>query len=288
MLTPRTKRSIPAILSWAHLPWQLVFFGGAVTIFLAVGFWTVENHVLRPGGSFAAYSEIFTTARYRTALLNSLRLAVAVAFVATALATPVAHVLAFGCSPKGRQVLLILFIAPFLTNYVIRMFGWQTWLSNGGLLSELSRRLFGVDLASGLLYTETAVVIGLLSAVLPLAVLLQFLSMSRIDPVIRDAARNLGASRSQVFIRLDVWYAIPGIVLSILFSFLLTIGDFVSSSVLGGNNKIYFATAIQDRIRINEWPTAAALGTVLLITAGVVVCGGFWLLSRLARQSDRE
>lgn len=276
-----------AIVARSHLWWQIMFFGAALVVFVAMGFWTVENHVLTPNITFASYEEVFSTGRYFHALVNSVRLASVVAIAATALALPVSHVLAFRCTPSARRVVIVLIVAPFLTNYVIRMFGWQIWLSEKGIVNGLLAFLPGNFSISGILYTEMAVVIGLVSAVLPLAVVLEFLSMSRIEPTLRAAAKNLGASPWQVFLRLDARYAIPGLVLSFLFSFLISVGDFVSSSVLGGNNTYYIATAMQDRARVNEWPTAGVLGNALLVTAAIVVFVGFWTLSR-AQRPQRE
>ena len=122
-------------------------------------------------------------------------------------------------------------------------------------------------------------VIGLLSAVIPLAVILQFLSMSRIDPDLRDAAQNLGASPFQVFLRVDLRYALPGVVLSFVFAFLIAAGDFLAPSVLGGNNAPFLSTAILDRVRINEWPSAAVLGHVLMAMTSLILFGGSCILT---------
>ncbi len=95
------------------------------------------------------------------------------------------------------------------------------------------------------------------------------------------AARNLGASWPRVFFSVELPYALPGTVVALLFSIVLVLGDFVAASVLGGNNVYYLSAAIQDRIKISDWPLAAAIATLMLLIVLGLLSVVFTTIGRL-------
>ena len=172
------------------------------------------------------------------------------------------------------------------------MFGWQIWLNDQGVLSTVVRQFIGTDQPLGILFTETAVLVGLLSLLIPIASVLIYLSLSRLDDTLIFAAGNLGASQWQKMRHIQLPFALPGMLVSFLFCFLLTFGDFICASVLGGNQVYYLSIAIQDRVKINDWPMAAALGTLLLLISLAIVAVLFTVFGRLpatrvGRQMER-
>jgi len=264
----------------AHLAWQIAFYLVALVFLIAISFWTISNYQLTPAFTLDNYYRILGKGRYLEAAEASLKLAVLTAVMAVALAVPVAHTVAFHLRGRLRHLVLFLLFLPFLSSYIVRMFAWQLVLSDQGIVAWIVR-------ASGsagpvrLLFTETAVVIGLLSILIPIASLMILLSLMRLDKSLIMAARNLGASSWQVFIRIQLPFAMSGILVGLLFCFIITFGDFTCSSILGGNQIYYLSIAIEDRAKINDWPAAAVLGTLLLIISLSVVTILFGCVSRL-------
>ena len=105
----------------------------------------------------------------------------------------------------------------------------------------------------------------------PIASLVIYVSLVKIDLALILAARNLGASSWQTFWRIILPLSLPGLVIASLISFIISFGDFVCTSILGGNQIYTVSSLIADRVKINDWPTAAALGTVMLSMSVVVI-----------------
>ena len=162
-------------------------------------------------------------------------------------------------------------LLPFLSNYVIRMFSWQIWLNDQGILAFVLHwsRVYRGGLS--LIYSGIATRIGLLSILIPIGSLVFYISFVRIDRALILAAQNLGASGWQAFWLVTLPLSLPGLAIAYLISFIISFGDFVSVSVLGGNQVYTVSTLLADRVKINDWPSAAALGTLMLLISIVVI-----------------
>jgi spermidine/putrescine transport system permease protein len=279
-LVSRVLELGPPGSKYLHLAWLSAFYLVPLGLLAAISFWTISDYQLTVAFTLDNYRDVLGKKRYLTAAGASLKLGFEAAGLAVGLAVPAAHVLAFRLRGRVRQLILFVLLLPFFSSYIVRMFAWQSILNDNGILAWVLRKNGGTG-AFGLLFTETAVLLGLLSVLIPIATLLIFLSLARLDVTLLAAARNLGASPWQTFLRLQLPFAMPGIVISFLFCFLLAFGDFVCAGILGGNKTYYLSTAIEDRVKINDWPTAAALGTLLLGTSLAVVALLFGLLNRL-------
>jgi len=199
---------------------------------------------------------------------------------AVVLGLPLAYAIERFVSSASRRWCLLALMLPFFSSYVLRVYGWQAWMNNNGILVWLARGPFRLEGASGFLYTRGATLIGLLSVVLPIAALLIHLSLSRIDPVLISVARNLGASPWACFLRIELPLALPALLVAFLFCFLLAFGDFVCVTILGGNQTYYYSIAIQDQMKIDDWSMASALGVVLLVMSVAFMAITFILVSR--------
>lgn len=249
---------------FAHIAWQVALFAFPLCLLVAFSFWVTRDYRFVPAFSLESYHAVWTKPQYPVAMLNSLRLATLSSVLAVLLSLPLACGIANVASASKRLIIVVLILMPFFSNFVVRMFSWQVLLSNrGAVASFLHAAGFG-DVRLNILYTEAASVIGLLSVLIPVACVLTFLSLVRRDPILVSAAKNLGATPAQIFLQIDLPYAGPELVTSLLFCFLIALGDFVATSVLGGNKVFYLSTAIQDRLKIDDWPMAAALGVVVL------------------------
>jgi spermidine/putrescine transport system permease protein len=278
LLKPRVSHiAIEAV----HIGWQALLYGIPLAFLTVISFWTMKNYRLAPAFTFGAYQELLIRPQYAEAVLNSVRLALISSFLAVMFALPIAYTLVFRVNPITRRYILLALLLPFFSSYVMRMFAWQIWLNNRGILVAAIDAVFGPQTGHALLFTEAAVLIGLLSVLIPIASIIIYLSLSTIDLRLIFAARNLGASRFQTFLRIELPFAFPGMLSSAIFCFLIAFGDYVCSSILGGNRVYYVSIAIQDRLKINEWPMAAALGTIMLMVSVAVLVLLFWLFSKL-------
>ena len=271
-----------------HIGWQALLYGVPLILLVAISFWTVENYRLTPAFMLDGYDELLAKPRYRDAVVNSLRLALSASALAVLLALPVAYTVAFHVNSRARRYILLGLLLPFFSSYVMRMFSWQIWLNDQGIIAALLRTLLGYQERLQLIFTETAVLIGLLSILIPVASIMTYLSLARLDPTLVPAARNLGATRLQTFLRVELPFALPGLLVAAIFCFLIAFGDFVCSSILGGNRIYYLSVAIQDRLKINEWPMAAGLATIMLAVAIGVLTALFSCFGRLPTTARRR
>ncbi|MDP9336892.1 MAG: ABC transporter permease [Actinomycetota bacterium] len=175
-----------------------------------------------------------------------------------------------------RAYLLLLVLSPLLVSLVIRNFGWVIVLGPNGLLNSL---LLGIGLVREplrLLYTQTAVIIGLVHLWLPFTVLAILTALYNIPDELQRAAKSLGASPIRTFVAVTLPLSIPGIFAGSLIVFSLTVGTFVTPVILGGGRITMMAEAAYDQtFTLFNWQFASAISFVLLaVTTGVVLAAG--------------
>lgn len=261
-----------------HPSFVAIGYGFAFLLLLSISFWVIENYQLVPAFSINNYHAILSKGRYAVALSNSVFIALKVGVLAVVLAFPLSYVLAYNVGRKLRVISLFALLLPFFSSYLVRMFSWQSWLAEKGIVFWILVR-FGLHVENlGLLFHENAVVIGLLSVLVPVGAIFIYLNLTNIDRELVGAARNLGASRMQTFFRITLPLAAPGMVVAFLYCFLIAFGDFICASILGGNQIPYLSVAIRDQTKISDWPMAAALGSVMLLTSLLVVVAVFKFL----------
>ena len=253
-----------------HVIWQFLFYFSALVILVVISFWVLRQYRLTPAFTLQNYSEILSNIVYSKAAVISVWLSLSTAVVATVLALPLVQALHFHLSRQIRVLVIFGLFLPFFSSYTIRMFAWQAWLNDSGIISHLLTRIGFLHGNLGLIYTEVATRIGLLSFLIAIAALVVSISVSRLERSFILAARNLGASSWQVYRHIIFPFALPGALIALLVTFVITLGDFISPSILGGNQLYTLSTLILDRVRINDWPTAAGLGVVMLAISGVV------------------
>lgn len=267
-------------LSNPSILWQLFFYMLPLALMVWLSLRPESSNGLGSGRGIESYSIILSTSRFAEAIANSVRLGLISAIAAVGFGLPLAYALHRYCGVVTRRWLLPALALPFFSSYVLRMYGWQAWVSRSGVLAWLGRNVLGLQDASGFLFTETAAVVGLLSVLIPIATLVISLSLSRIDPTLVAAARNLGASAWTSFVKIELPFTMPAIFVGFLFCFLLAFGDFVCVTILGGNQTYYYSNAIQDQMKVNDWALASALGVLLLLLSVVCMAITFTLVGR--------
>ncbi|GLK87403.1 ABC transporter permease [Pseudomonas turukhanskensis] len=166
---------------------------------------------------------------------------------------------------RKRNLLLFLVTVPFWTNLLVRAYAWMLLLRNGGLVDEGLQGLGITDTGLGLLYTNNAVIIGLLYTYLPFMVLPIYTSLEKMDWRLVEAAFDLGANRFHALKRIIVPLAMPGIVAGSILVFIPSLGNYIIPELLGGGKTLMIGNLIQLQFgSSHNWPLGAALSFALL------------------------
>jgi putative spermidine/putrescine transport system permease protein len=186
-------------------------------------------------------------------------------------------------SARWQSVLLFLVILPILTSVVVRTFSWIVILGRQGVLNQIALGLHLTKEPLRLLYTELGVVMVLAQVQMPLMVLPILTVLSKIDPNLADASRVLGAGEWRTLWRVTLPLSIPGIIAGCILTYSASITAFVTQTLIGGARLIYMPLHIyQQAVGANNWPFAAALSIVFMITVMVMVA----VLSAIGRRSE--
>lgn len=209
---------------------------------------------------------------YVNVLLTSLLIAGVTTLLALLIGYPAAWAIA-RLPKRWRLVVLLLVVLPFWTNFLVRTYAWIVLLNSEGPVNGV---LLGLGLVSqpiGLLYTTGAVVAGLLYAYLPLMILPLYVAIDRLDPELREAARDLGASPTRTFLTVTLPMTLPGALTGCIFVFVPSLGNFVVPELLGGGKAIMVGNLIRDQfLKSRDWPFGSVLAlSVLGILAALLM-----------------
>ncbi|MFO1049694.1 MAG: ABC transporter permease [Geminicoccaceae bacterium] len=235
-----------------------------------------------PGRTLANYARFLDKDYFHQALVNSLEVTVLVTLASLVLAYPLAWIIAFRVPQRWQRVALLLAILPFWTSYLVRSYSWLLVLSPEGVVPSALRAL-GLDLGLPLVSNRTGTVIGFVHFFTMLLTLTIYASLVQIPPSCLRAAADLGASPWQAFWRVTLPLSAPGIVVGAFLTFVLTIGDYITPQILGGNRELLLPQAIMLQIgRQADFPMAAALSLILMlvISLAYLACARWLRLGR--------
>ena len=248
---------------WA---WLLMLVAAPVLILALMAFATPADGVppFTLGLRFAAFAMLVEDFYYAEALLAALRLAATTAALCLLIAYPMALGMA-GMRPRWRLPLLALLMLPFWTGFLLRIGAWIGLLRDEGLINHLLRGLGITDAPLALLYTDGAMLAGMVHAYLPFAVLPLFTALIRLDPALLEAAADLGARPARVFLSVTLPLTLPAAAAGFLLVFIPAAGEFVIPELLGPPEAQVIGRVLwQEFFQNRDWPLAAALALVLL------------------------
>ena len=210
------------------------------------------------------YATLYADPFYRDAALGSLRYAALASGILVAVGTPLAYALA-QASPRWQPMLVALVVVPFWTSFLIRVYAWIAILKPEGLLNLFLFRLGLISRPLTILNTDGAVIIGLVYAYLPFMVLPLYAVMNRLDPTLRDAAADLGASPTWVFWSVTLPLSLPGIVAGAGLCFIPMVGEFIIPDLLGSSETLMLGRVLWSEFFSNrDWPLASAVAVLIL------------------------
>jgi putative spermidine/putrescine transport system permease protein len=251
------ERAAPPLLLAPTLLLLLAFFAYPLVVVLS-------RSLTEPSFGFDNYVELWESRAFRAVMRNTFVIAAWTTLISLVMAYPVAYKLATLPS-RWARVLLVLALVPLFTAILARLYAWTILLGNQGMVNDTLVATGITDAPVDLLFTRTAVVIGMVHVMLPYMILVLYSTMVGIDRSLVDAARSLGASRFQSFRRVFLPLSMPGVYAGCLLVFILSLGFFITPAVLGGPGDLTIATFVQQEVAILQWGTATAMSVVLVL-----------------------
>jgi len=263
--------------------WFTVFFLLPILIIVVYSFLKKGLH----GGvewdfSLNAYVQMFQSS-YAKLFVRTLWVTLLSTIISIVLALPCGYAMA---RSKYQTLLLFLIIIPFWTNSLIRINAWIAILGNEGFINVTLRNLGLITDGLPLLYTQSAVVLVLVYMYLPYAILPIFTAMDKFDFSLLEAARDLGATKSQSMFKVLLPNIRSGIVTAVIFTFIPIFGAYTVPLLVGGKDSYMIGNVIVDQVtKVRNWPLASAFSLVITVfsTAGVL-----WMIGTSARESARK
>ena len=199
---------------------------------------------------------------YRSIVARTLGFAAITTVVDVALAFPLAYYLTRVASPRTRRLVLVLITVPLFSSLIVRLYSVRLILDDGGILHALLAKL-GLNVQIG--FTELAMAIAFAYVWLPFMILPVYAALERVPGSLIEASRDLGAKGSTTFRTVVLPLAFPGVVAGSIFTFSLTLGDFITPAIVGGDNHQLIGSVVYSNFGIaNNAPFAAAFATVPL------------------------
>lgn len=286
MSAPRSSRA----WLWLAAPYVVL-----LAIFLAIPLANLGLISFYTHSNTAIWSADLTLQNYRrvadpyyfTLTLRTLRIATVATACCIVLGYPMAYFLA-RCSPRALSIGLFLLVMPLMVSTVIRAFGWMVILGRSGVINTISQA-FGFGPVVTIMYTEAAVVIGLVQIVLPLMVMPLMAALEKVPLNLEEASANLGARPLQTFRQVLLPLSLPGLFSGSLLCFTVSVSVVVTPALLGGRNARMVGNEIYDQVIASlNWPLASSLSMMLILLVVVIIVGGLLISARFGRQGSAK
>lgn len=244
------------LVLFAFLPNILVLFSS----FMSKG----ETEFLVFDFTFSNYVRIVDSL-YFSIFLGSFKIAIITTISTLILAYPFAFILATS-SKKNRAILLLLVIIPFWTSSLVRTYALIAILKTKGLLNALLLWVGFIDTPLEIMYTQSAVYIGMTYTLLPFMILPIYASIEKIDMRLIEAAKDLGASTFSQFTKIIIPLSLPGIIAGSTLVFLPSLGMFFIADILGGAKDLIIGSFIRNQfLTFRDWPFGSSAAVMLTL-----------------------
>jgi len=245
------------------LAWFLLIYIAALVVLLITAFWQINPFTtnIERIWSLGNFTQIFESSAYRAIIARTVGMAAGVTVVDMLIAFPFAYYMARIASRRTRTALYVTILLPLWASYLAKVYAWQLIFTHDGVLNWGLRQL-GVGQLN-LIYTNWAVFIVFCYIWLPYMVIPIYAAIERIPPSQIEASQDLGGRTWRTTRSVILPLVLPGIVAGSIFTFSLTLGDYITPTLIGGTNSIFMGTIIYSNIGIaNNVPFAAAMALV--------------------------
>ena len=279
------KNTLPAIAMAGPVSlWMILFVALPMLFIIYISFMS--------RGVFGDVVYEFSTDSYKT-LLDSVYFKVIVksiraAFITTVLCLlagyPFAYYIAKQPKEKASKLIMLIMI-PFWTNSLMRLNSWLLLFQTSGPVNSILQSTGIVDAPVGFVYTDGLVMLGMITNMLPFAVLPMYSSIEKLSKSLLEASADLGASRRETFFNITLPLTFPGIFSSIILVFIPSLGIYTVTDMLGGGKVLYIGNIIKNQFgAIRNWPLGAALSVLLIVITGLLI----FIYTRLAKIEDMD
>ena len=208
---------------------------------------------------------------YAKVLWHSFYMAIIATLLCLVIGYPFAYIVA-KMPEKWRPIMLFLVIVPFWTNSLIRTYGLKIVLGTQGVLNKSLMAMEIIDKPIRLMYTETAVMIGLVYILLPFMILPLYSAIEKLDNTYIEAAKDLGANKFQTITKVILPLTMPGIIGGCLLVLLPALGMFYIADLLGGAKNLLIGNVIKSQVlNARDWPFGAATSIALTIAMAIML-----------------
>lgn len=244
----------------------------------------VPGELMVTAFTLSNYNKFFADPYYQDVLWTTLRISALSTVICLFCGFPVAYYMAALASPRIKALMIIALVLPLMMGNAVRTAAWMVILGERGLAASFAG-LFGFTGNLDIMYSERAVIIGLVSVLLPFMILTLQSVLEGIDRSLEDAAGSLGASHSQILLRVLLPLALPGILAGALLCFTLSMNAYATPVLIGGPKFHAMAPEVYQQVqRAMNWPFGAALAFILMITNLLLTIGATALAQRHYRR----
>ncbi|MDO4265870.1 MAG: ABC transporter permease [Eubacteriales bacterium] len=252
---------------------------------LLIFFYSITNQ----GNSIVSFTltlqhfhKFFTDPDFLLILWRSIAIAVKTTLICVLIGYPVAYFIA-NSSDRARNLLILVITIPMWINMLVRTYAWIGILSDGGILQSFLS-LFGLGDVE-LMYTEGAVLLGMVYNFIPFMILQINTSLSKMDKSLLEASSDLGADGVQTFVRVTLPLSLPGVVSGITLVFLPAVSSFFIPKLLGGGQFFLIGNVIENQfITVGEWNFGSAISVIMAI----IMMLSMYLVRRLDKDNTAE
>ncbi len=243
-----------------------------LTIFMIIPIaLTIGSTFVPEGGfSFQGYLQFFTDDYFRSILFTTLQVSLVTTVACIILGFPAAYYIS-KLGPRKKVILLLLTIFPLLTSPVVRSFSWMVILGKNGLLNNI---LLSIGLRQEpleILYSPTAVMIGLIHLFLPLIIITLVGVLENIDHDLLRAAESLGASKVEAFRKVVLPLCVPGLMIGSILVFVGSFTAYTTPALLGGKQRVISTFLYQNAITLNDWYLASIIATIMIVVTFAII-----------------
>ncbi len=235
--------------------------------------------------SLRNYVTFFTEPIYWLTFVRTAVYSVVTTFFTFLLAMPVAFYIVKVARPRFRGALLTLVLLPFWVSELVRVYGWMILLRESGVVNFLLKKIGLVDAPIRMLYTDAAMVMGLVYTSMLFMVVPVISVMDSLDDSLIEAACDLGGSTWSIWREIILPHCKPGITSGAIVVFMLSLGNYLTPNLMGGKNSLWFTEQIYNQfIASFNWNQGAAFGFLLLVLSSLIIWAGL----RISRQKLGE
>ncbi|MBL3641569.1 ABC transporter permease [Peribacillus frigoritolerans] len=244
-----------------------------LTIFMIIPIlMTIGTTFFQEGGGFSVqgYLDFFQDRYFIEILLTTLRVSLFTTIICILLGFPAAYYIS-KLKQRKKAIMLLLTIFPLLTSPVVRSFSWMVIIGKNGVVNKLLMGMGLIEKPLDILYTPTAIIIGLVHLFLPLIIVTLVGVMENIETDLLKAAESLGASRLAVFSKVIIPLSVPGLVIGSILVFVGSFTAYTTPALLGGKQRVISTFLYQNAITLNEWQVASIVATIMIAVTVLII-----------------